>query len=184
MGPEDSENRAMRRASTLLLITLLPSVGCGFAKSAAAAVLSAGVQAPPYGSYMCADVSGAARSNGTLLQLWRCHGGLNQQFSVMPHNQRTNSSAGGLAIFAMGGTMCLGVPFDPTHLPTAPTQVVLVSCYTYSSDYIPVTDWAYESGQFYSEAIGGCLDAGSGNNGTPLSIRACNVSNSQQWQVK
>jgi len=141
------------------------------------------VPGQPYGGSFCADVVGDNSAFGTAVQLFNCHGGLNQQFSIMLQTS-TNEPANltlGLTIVAMGGAACLTVPASPSN--SLPIPVTIDNCAGASQ---AVQIWQYVGGQLQINPLagtpGGCLDSGGPN--TPLVINNCNSSFSQQWQIK
>src|SRR6185312_10603374 len=66
------------------------------------------------GSNRCLDVPGQSTTNGTLLQIWDCNGGANQQWTLL--------SNGELQVY---GNKCLDVP---NHATTAGTRVEIWDC--------------------------------------------------------
>ncbi len=66
------------------------------------------------GSGWCLDVPGASRTDGTSTQIWDCHGGTNQQWTLTDNNQLT-----------VYGNKC---PDVPGHATTAGTRPVIWSC--------------------------------------------------------
>jgi hypothetical protein len=135
-----------------------------------AAVLSVGGGfGPPFGGLTCADVSGGSLSfsgtTGTKVQAWDCLAGPNQQFEFY-----------GLTVFTVGGQRCLDVHLAGTA-PGTPVQ-------SYPCNGTVAQQWYYFKGEIFYPHGGLCLDAGNMANGTQLTVKVCNHSNSQFWQIK
>jgi hypothetical protein len=117
------------------------------------------------GSNRCLDVPNAATANGTLLQIWDCNGGANQQWAHL--------SNGELQVY---GSKCLDVP---GHATAAGTKVDIWDCNGGANQ-----QWNLNSnGTVVGVESGLCLDvtgAGTGN-GTPVEIWPCNGGSNQQW---
>ncbi|MDN3021375.1 non-reducing end alpha-L-arabinofuranosidase family hydrolase [Streptomyces sp. S.PB5] len=113
----------------------------------------------------CLDVSGAAQTDGTNVQIWDCHGGTNQQWTLTDSNQLT-----------VYGNKCLDVP---GHATTAGTRPVIWSCNGGTNQ-----QWrANPDGTIVAVESGLCLDV-SGNataNGTAVQLWNCTGSNNQKW---
>jgi hypothetical protein len=117
------------------------------------------------GSNRCLDVPGAATANGTLLQIWDCNGGANQQW--------TSLSNGELQVY---GNKCLDVPGFST---TPGTRVQVYDCNGGSNQ-----QWTLNSdGTVVGRGAGLCLDVvGAGTaNGTAVDIWTCNGGSNQKW---
>jgi hypothetical protein len=117
------------------------------------------------GSNRCLDVPGLATANGTLLQIWDCNGGTNQQW--------TSLSNGELQVY---GNQCLDVPGFAT---TPGTRVQIWTCNGGSNQ-----QWTLNSnGTVVGVGSGLCLDVtGAGTaNGTAVGIWTCNGGSNQQW---
>jgi hypothetical protein len=117
------------------------------------------------GSNRCLDVPGLATTNGTLLQIWDCNGGANQQWTAL--------SNGELQVY---GNKCLDVPNNAT---TAGTRVEIWDCNDGANQR-----WTLNSnGTVVGAGSGLCLDVtGAGTaNGTAVEIWTCNGGNNQQW---
>jgi non-reducing end alpha-L-arabinofuranosidase len=117
------------------------------------------------GSNRCLDVPGLATANGTLLQIWDCNGGANQQW--------TSLSNGELQVY---GNKCLDVPGFST---TPGTRVQIWDCNGGSNQ-----QWTLNSnGTVVGRGSGLCLDVtGAGTaNGTAVEIWTCNGGSNQQW---
>ena len=117
------------------------------------------------GSNRCLDVPGLATTNGTLLDIWDCNGGANQQWSAL--------SNGELQVY---GNKCLDVP---NHATTAGTRVEIWDCNDGANQ-----QWTLNSnGTVVGRESGLCLDVtGAGTtNGTAVEIWTCNGASNQQW---
>ena len=117
------------------------------------------------GSNRCLDVPGAATANGTLLDIWDCNGGSNQQW--------TSLSNGELQVY---GNKCLDVP---NHTRTAGTRVEIWDCNDGGNQ-----QWNLNSdGTVVGRESGLCLDVtGAGTaNGTAVEIWTCNGGSNQKW---
>jgi hypothetical protein len=117
------------------------------------------------GSNRCLDVPGVATANGTLLDIWDCNGGSNQQWTLL--------SNGELQVY---GNKCLDVPNNAT---TAGTKVEIWDCNDGANQ-----QWTLNSnGTVVGRGSGLCLDVvGAGTaNGTAVDIWTCNGGSNQQW---
>jgi hypothetical protein len=117
------------------------------------------------GSNRCLDVPGAATANGTLLDIWDCNGGSNQQWTYL--------SNGELQVY---GSACLDVP---AHATTAGTRVEIWTCNGGGNQ-----QWNLNSdGTVVGRESGLCLDVtGAGTaNGTAVEIWTCNGGSNQKW---
>ena len=148
-----------------------------FAAAAAAAVaLAVTVVANPahadvtgalrgVGSGRCLDVVGQSQTDGTLLQIYDCWGGANQQWTLNSSNE--------LVVY---GTKCLDVPGRAT----APgTRVQIWTCNGGTNQ-----QWRVNSdGTVVGVGSGLCLDvSGAGTaNGTAVQIWTCNGASNQKW---
>jgi hypothetical protein len=146
----------------VVLATLLASAATLVANPAQAATTSAvrGV-----GSGRCLDVSGADQTDGTNVQIWDCHGGTNQQWTLTDNNQLT-----------VYGNKCLDVP---GHATTAGTRPVIWSCNGGTNQ-----QWrANADGTIVAVESGLCLDVSGGAtaNGTAVQLWNCNGGNGQKW---
>jgi type 1 glutamine amidotransferase len=113
----------------------------------------------------CADVSGAGSADGTKIQLWTCHGGANQQWTVSGNTVRALNKCMGVA---GGGTANGGL-------------VQLSSCNgTGGQTWTPGA-----SGSLVNPQSGKCLDAngGSSADGTQLIIWTCHGGANQRWSL-
>ena len=117
------------------------------------------------GSNRCLDVPGAATANGTLLDIWDCNGGSNQQWTAL--------SNGELQVY---GNKCLDVPGGAT---AAGTKVEIYDCNGGTNQ-----QWTLNSnGTVVGRGSGLCLDViGAGTaNGTGVDIWTCNGGSNQKW---
>ncbi|MBA2682096.1 MAG: ricin-type beta-trefoil lectin domain protein [Ktedonobacteraceae bacterium] len=117
------------------------------------------------GSNRCLDVPGAATANGTLLDIWDCNGGSNQQWTAL--------SNGELQVY---GNKCLDVPNNAT---TAGTRVEIYDCNGGANQ-----QWTLNSdGTVVGRGSGLCLDVISAGtaNGTEVEIWTCNGASNQKW---
>ncbi len=116
-------------------------------------------------SNRCLDVPGQSTANGTLLQIWDCNGGANQQWSAL--------SNGELQVY---GNKCLDVP---NHATAAGTRVEIWDCNGGANQ-----QWTLNSdGSVVGRESGLCLDVtGAGTaNGTAVEIWTCNGGSNQKW---
>ncbi|POX46232.1 non-reducing end alpha-L-arabinofuranosidase family hydrolase [Streptomyces sp. Ru72] len=117
------------------------------------------------GSGRCLDVPGASQTDGTLLQIWDCHGGTNQQWTLTDSNQLT-----------VYGNKCLDVP---GHATTAGTRVEIWSCNGGANQ-----QWRVNTdGTVVGVESGLCLDvSGAGTaNGTAVQLWNCTGAGNQKW---
>jgi hypothetical protein len=117
------------------------------------------------GSNRCLDVPAAATANGTLLDIWDCNGGSNQQWTAL--------SNGELQVY---GNKCLDVPGGAT---TAGTKVEIWDCNGGTNQ-----QWTLNSdGTVVGRGSGLCLDVISAGtaNGTGVDIWTCNGGSNQKW---
>jgi hypothetical protein len=116
-------------------------------------------------SNRCLDVPSRATANGTLLSIWDCNGGANQQWTAL--------SNGALQVY---GNKCLDVP---GHATSAGTRVEIWDCNGGANQ-----QWTLNSdGTVVGRESGLCLDvANSGTaNGTAVQIWTCNGASNQKW---
>jgi type 1 glutamine amidotransferase len=113
----------------------------------------------------CAEVSGASSADGTKIQLWTCHSGTNQQWTV-----------GGNTLRAL--TKCMGVAGGGT----ANGSLVQLSACTGAGGQ---TWTPGANGSLVNPQSGRCLDAngGSSADGTQLIIWACHGGTNQRWTL-
>ncbi|HVU69100.1 MAG TPA: ricin-type beta-trefoil lectin domain protein, partial [Ktedonobacteraceae bacterium] len=117
------------------------------------------------GSNRCLDVPGRATANGTLLEIWDCNGGSNQQWTAL--------SNGELQVY---GNKCLDVPNNAT---AAGTKVEIWDCTGGANQ-----QWTLNAdGTVVGRGSGLCLDVtGAGTaNGTAVEIWTCNGGSNQKW---
>jgi hypothetical protein len=117
------------------------------------------------GSNRCLDVPNRSTTNGTLLEIWDCNGGANQQWTYL--------SNGELQVY---GNKCLDVP---NHATAAGTRVEIWDCNGGANQ-----QWNLNSdGTVVGRESGLCLDVtGAGTaNGTPVEIWPCNGGSNQKW---
>ncbi|WP_189944343.1 non-reducing end alpha-L-arabinofuranosidase family hydrolase [Streptomyces aurantiogriseus] len=113
----------------------------------------------------CLDVSGASQTDGTNVQIWDCHGGTNQQWTLTDSNQLT-----------VYGNKCLDVP---GHATTAGTRPVIWSCNGGTNQ-----QWRVNAdGTIVAVESGLCLDvSGAGTaNGTAVQLWNCTGGSNQKW---
>jgi O-glycosyl hydrolase len=117
------------------------------------------------GSGRCLDVPNASQTDGTLLTIWDCNGGANQQW--------THNSGNQLTVY---GNKCLDVP---GHATAAGTRVQIWTCNGGANQ-----QWRLNAdGTVVGVESGLCLDvtgAATGN-GTPVAIWTCNGGTNQRW---
>jgi hypothetical protein len=116
-------------------------------------------------SNRCLDVPNASTANGSLLDIWDCNGGANQQWAYL--------SNGELQVY---GSKCLDVP---SHATAAGTRVEIWDCNGGTNQ-----QWNLNSdGTVVGRESGLCLDVtGAGTaNGTAVEIWTCNGAANQKW---
>jgi alpha-galactosidase len=118
------------------------------------------------GSGRCLDITGASQTNGTLAEIWDCHGGANQQF--------TATSAGELRVY--GNAKCLDVYNNQTANGTA---VEIWDCNGGANQRFQLNS----NGSITAVGANKCLDVtGNGTaNGTKVQIWDCNGGANQKW---
>jgi len=117
------------------------------------------------GSNRCLDVPNASTANGSLLDIWDCNGGANQQWASLPNGE--------LQVY---GNKCLDVP---GHATAAGTRVEIWDCNGGANQ-----QWNLNSdGTVVGRESGLCLDVtGAGTaNGTAVEIWGCNGAANQKW---
>jgi len=117
------------------------------------------------GSNRCLDVPNVSTANGSLLDIWDCNGGANQQWAYL--------SNGELQVY---GSKCLDVP---NHATAAGTRVEIWDCNGGTNQ-----QWNLNSdGTVVGRESGLCLDVtGAGTaNGTAVEIWTCNGAANQKW---
>ncbi|MER7729129.1 lectin [Streptomyces sp. NPDC096323] len=114
----------------------------------------------------CLDVAGANSADGTGIQLWGCHGGTNQQWTLA--HDGTIRSLG----------KCLDVDGDGT---ADGTKIHLWTCHGGTNQqWTPQPD-----GTIRSTHSGKCLDASGAtwNDGTPIHLWTCHNGPNQKWAL-
>ncbi|MEU6505662.1 non-reducing end alpha-L-arabinofuranosidase family hydrolase [Streptomyces sp. NPDC046942] len=150
---------AVLAAAIAVLVSLAALLVAGPAQAATSGALR-GV-----GSGRCLDVPGASQTDGTLLQIWDCTGGTNQQWTLTDSNQLT-----------VYGNKCLDVP---GHATTAGTKVEIWSCNGGTNQ-----QWRVNSdGTVVAVESGLCLDVSGGAtaNGTAVQLWNCTGAGNQKW---
>ncbi|MGJ5832273.1 non-reducing end alpha-L-arabinofuranosidase family hydrolase [Streptomyces ossamyceticus] len=155
-----------RRPSAVLaaVIAALVSLAALLVASPAAQAATSGALRGT-GSGRCLDVPGAAQTDGTNLQIWDCHGGTNQQWTLTDSNQLT-----------VYGNKCLDVP---GHATTAGTRPVIWSCNGGTNQ-----QWRVNAdGTVVAVESGLCLDVSGGAtaNGTAVQLWNCTGGSNQKW---
>ena len=119
---------------------------------------------PPYGGFICADVSRASTVPGTPITAYDCTAGPNEQFEF-----------NGATIYALGGQGCVDIRGGST---AAGTPVQFWPC-----NGTAAQQWYYENGEIYNPQSNKCLDATTLNNGQQLVINSCDGNSiSQNWR--
>ena len=119
------------------------------------------------GANRCLDVSAQSQSNGAAVQLWDCHDGSNQQWSVNSSKQLT-----------VYGGKCL----DAENNGTSPgTKAIIWDCHSGANQQWNVN----ADGTVTGVQSGLCLDTSGGGtaNGTAVVLSTCNGAASQKWSV-
>ncbi|WP_427165698.1 endo-1,4-beta-xylanase [Streptomyces sp. C1-1] len=122
-----------------------------------------GGQIKGVGSGRCLDVPNAATADGTQLQLWDCHSGTNQQWTL--------TDAGELRVY---GDKCLDAAGTGNG-----AKVQIYSCWGGDNQ-----KWRLNSdGSIVGVQSGLCLDAVGGGtaNGTLIQLYACSNGSNQHW---
>lgn len=117
------------------------------------------------GSGRCLDVPNASQTDGTLLNIWDCNGGSNQQWTATASNQ--------LIVY---GNKCLDVP---GHATSAGTRVQIWTCNGGTNQ-----QWRLDAdGTIVGVESGLCLDVTNAatSNGSPVAIWTCNGGDNQRW---
>ena len=120
-------------------------------------------------SKRCVDVPGGSTSPGTVLALWDCNSGGNQNYNYELGNRWLRAH--------VGSNLCLGLQNDATG---AGTKVVTQTCNTGN----PRQKWTMQANQqIRNDTTGYCLDANGGGtgNGTQLLIWWCGSQANQKW---
>jgi endo-1,4-beta-xylanase len=121
------------------------------------------------GAGRCLDVTGASTTPGTLLQIWDCSGGTNQQWT---------HSGNQLTVYGGSNTLCL----DAFGQGTSPgTKVDVWTCNGQANQ-----QWQLNAnGSITGVQSGLCLDvSGAGTaNGTPVQLWTCSGQPNQRWTI-
>ena len=119
------------------------------------------------GANRCLDVSAQSQSNGAVVQLWDCHDGANQQWSVTASKQL--SVYGGKCLDAEGGGTSAG------------TRAIIWDCHGGANQQWNVN----ANGTITGVQSGLCLGTTNNGtaNGTVAVLSACNGSTSQNWAL-
>ncbi|WP_205324673.1 ricin-type beta-trefoil lectin domain protein [Glycomyces sp. YM15] len=123
------------------------------------------------GSGRCIEVPNGSTTAGTQVQLWDCHGGSNQRWTL--------SSTGELSVYTGSTRRCLDASGGGTANGTA---AIIWSCHGGSNQ-----QWRLNSdGTIRSVQSGLCLDAaGWGTaNGTKVQLWSCQGGANQQWTLR
>ncbi|NUP34790.1 MAG: ricin-type beta-trefoil lectin domain protein, partial [Streptomycetaceae bacterium] len=150
---------AVLAAALAALVSLAALLVAGPAQAATSGALR-GV-----GSGRCLDVPNSGQTDGTLLQIWDCSGGTNQQWTLTDSSQLT-----------VYGNKCLDVP---GHATTAGTRVEIWSCNGGTNQ-----QWRVNAdGTVVGVESGLCLDvSGAGTaNGTAVQLWNCTGASNQKW---
>jgi hypothetical protein len=136
---------------------------------------AAGVQSAPAGgafalrgqaSNRCLDIAGASQANGALAQIWDCHGGTNQQFTL--------TASGELRVY--GGSKCLDVLGRGTANGTA---IEIWDCNGQNNQQFQINS----DGSITAIGANKCLDVSANGtaNGTKVQIWDCLGAANQKW---
>ncbi|WP_282701683.1 non-reducing end alpha-L-arabinofuranosidase family hydrolase [Streptomyces sp. CC219B] len=151
-----------RRQLPVVLAALVASAAALVANPAQAATSGAlrGV-----GADRCLDVAGAGQAEGTNVQIWDCHGGDNQKWTLTDRNE--------LRVY---GDKCLDVP---GHATTAGTRPVIWACNGGANQ-----QWRVNAdGTIAAVGSGLCLDVSGGAtaNGSAVQLWDCHGGDNQKW---
>ncbi|MFF7264672.1 non-reducing end alpha-L-arabinofuranosidase family hydrolase [Streptomyces sp. NPDC008159] len=158
-----SFSRGRPSAALAAAVAALAALAATLVASPAQAATTSAVRGVASGR--CLDVAGAAQTEGTNVQIWDCHGGTNQQWTLTDNNQLT-----------VYGNKCLDVP---GHATTAGTRPVIWSCNGGTNQ-----QWRVNSdGTVVAVESGLCLDVSGGAtaNGTAVQLWNCTGGNNQKW---
>ncbi|MER7488974.1 endo-1,4-beta-xylanase [Streptomyces sp. NPDC126497] len=109
----------------------------------------------------CVDVPGSSTTDGTQVQLWDCHNGTNQQWTL--------TDAGELRVY---GNKCLDAAGTGNG-----TKVQIYSCWGGDNQ-----KWRLNSdGSVVGVQSGLCLDAAGTGNGAQVQLYSCSGSSNQRW---
>jgi hypothetical protein len=160
-----SRGRRHRTVRALLAAAVIAAAAVSVAAVAVTARADSTGTLRGVASNRCLDVPGASRTDGALLQIWDCNGGVNQQWTLNSSNQLT-----------VYGSKCLDVP---SHATAAGTRVEIWTCNGGANQ-----QWRLDAdGTVAGVESGLCLDvSGQGTaNGTAVQIWTCNGSGNQKW---
>jgi hypothetical protein len=117
------------------------------------------------GSGRCLDVPNQSTADGTLLDIWDCNAGANQQWTYLPNGE--------LQVY---GDKCLDVP---NNAKTEGTRVEIWDCNGGANQQWNLTS----TGAIVGRGSGLCLDVTGGGtaNGSQVEIWGCNGGSNQQW---
>jgi hypothetical protein len=121
-------------------------------------------------SNRCLDVPNSATTNGTRLQIWDCHTGANQQWTL--------SASGELSVYSGASRRCLDAYENQT---TAGTPVIIWSCHGGTNQR-----WTLQSDGTVRNALSGlCLDVSGAAtaNGTQAVLWTCHGGSNQRWSL-
>jgi dienelactone hydrolase len=118
----------------------------------------------------CLDVPGATTAQGTQLQIWDCHGGINQTWA--------RTSAGQLTVYSGTDQRCLDASGQGR---TNGTPVIIWACNGQVNQQWTVN----ANGTVTGVQSGLCLDvSGAGTaNGTKVQLWTCTGASNQQWRL-
>ncbi|MEV8438003.1 PHB depolymerase family esterase [Actinosynnema sp. NPDC051121] len=122
------------------------------------------------GAGKCLDVPGQTTTAGTRLQIWDCHGGVNQQW--------TNTTAGELTVYSGTTLRCLDAEAGGT---TAGTAVIIWSCHGGANQ-----KWRLNAdGTVTSAQSGLCLEVANSAtaNGSAARLWTCTGQTNQRWTL-
>ncbi|HEV2646201.1 MAG TPA: ricin-type beta-trefoil lectin domain protein [Acidobacteriaceae bacterium] len=116
--------------------------------------------------YLCLDVVGGGTGNGSLVDLYTCNGGANQQWTVQSNGTLKNPTSG----------RCLDDPGGNTS-----SQLDIWDCGSGTNQQF----LAPAQGAITSGISGKCLDdkGGLASSGTHVDSYGCNNNSSQQWEI-
>ncbi|MEZ0391083.1 MAG: PQQ-dependent sugar dehydrogenase [Pseudobdellovibrionaceae bacterium] len=121
-------------------------------------------------SNLCLDVRAASSTPGALVQIYACHGGVNQNWAY---------SASTSQLRTFNGTRCLDASGEQT---SAGTQIISYTCHTLANQqWRLMTD-----GSIVGVQSGRCLGTAGASNasGSLVQLANCNGSLSQKWTLQ
>jgi len=122
------------------------------------------------GAGKCLDVPGQSTQNGTQVQIWDCHGGVNQQW--------THTASGELSVYSGGTRKCLDASGGST---ANGTKAIIWTCHGGTNQR-----WNRNpNGTITNAASGLCLDVtgAATTNATPVQLWTCNNRTNQTWTL-